>query len=117
MDAYRYRPAAYFAIAYVATWVPWLVGAYLAREPGGEFYGFIFDLIGLLLGPPGVALWFVFTSGNAALKRDFLDRIVNLRRIRPLFALVAVVLPFALILFAVWISTLFGESTDQFALA
>lgn len=115
--AYRYRPVAYFALAYVATWIPWLIGAYLARQEGGEAYGFIFDLIGLLLGPAGVALLFVFASGSAPLKRDFVDRIVNLRRIRPLYALVAVVLPFALILLSIWISTWFGEPADQFAIA
>jgi membrane protease YdiL (CAAX protease family) len=108
---------AYFALAYVATWIPWVIGAYLARQPGGEFYGFNFNLIGLLLGPTGVALWFVFGSGTSALSRDFVDRIVNLRRIRPLFALVAIILPFALILIAIWISTWFGEPADQFALA
>ena len=64
--SYRYRPAAYFALAYVATWIPWLIGAYLARQEGGEAYGFLFNLIGLLLGPTGVALFFVFSSGSSA---------------------------------------------------
>ncbi len=115
--SYRYRPAAYFALAYVATWIPWLIGAYLARQEGGEAYGFLFNLIGLLLGPTGVALFFVFSSGSSALRRDFLDRLVNLRRIRPLYALVAILLPFVLILLAIWISTWFGETPDQFAVA
>jgi membrane protease YdiL (CAAX protease family) len=116
-STHRYRPVAYFALVYAATWIPWLIGAYLARRPGGEVYGFVFNLIGLVLGPTGVALWFVFGSGSPALRRDFVDRIVNLRRIRPPFALAAVILPFALILTAIWISTWFGEPADQFALA
>jgi hypothetical protein len=60
MGAYRYRPAAFFGLAYVATWIPWFISACLARQEGGDAYGFIFDLIGLLLGPTGVALVFVY---------------------------------------------------------
>jgi hypothetical protein len=55
-----------------------------ARQEGGDAYGFVFDLIGLLLGPTGVALVFVFVSSGTPLKRDFLDRVVN-HRIRPLY--------------------------------
>jgi len=114
---YRYRPFLFFALAYAATWVPWLVGAYLARPQGGEGYGFIFNLVGLLLGPTGMALILVFTSKNRALKEDFIQRFFDLRLIRPLYALIAIVLPFILILLAIWISTWFGESPAQFTLA
>src|SRR5262245_31653263 len=92
----RYRPVAFFGAAYLASWVPWLVGAHLASQEGGEVYGFLFTLLGLLLGPTGAALFFVVSSGSLALKRDFRNRILDLRRIRPRYALVAVVLPFAL---------------------
>jgi membrane protease YdiL (CAAX protease family) len=113
----RYRPVAFFVAAYLASWAPWLVGAQLARQEGGEVYGFLFILVGLLLGPTGAALFFVLTSGSPALKRDFRDRILNLRRIRPLYALVAVFLPFALTVLAIGVSLALGESPDQFALA
>lgn len=114
--SYRYRPAAYFAFAYLATWIPWLVGAYLARQ-GGEAYSLVFNLLGLLLGPTGVALWFVLASRNPALKRDYWDRIVNLRRIRLFYLLTAIVLPFALLLTAIGLSIWFGQPADQFSLA
>jgi membrane protease YdiL (CAAX protease family) len=113
----RYRPVAYFVGAYLATWVPWLVGAHLARQEDGEVYGFLFTLLGLLLGPTGAALFFVASSGSPALKRDFRDRVIDLRRIRPPYALVAVVLPFALMGLAIGVSLGFGESPDQFRLA
>ena len=113
----RYRPVAYFVTAYLAAWVPWLIGAHLARQEGGEVHGFLFTLLGLLLGPTGAALFFVASSGSLALKRDFRDRIIDLRRIRPLYALVAVFLPFVLMGLAIGVSLGFGESPDQFALA
>jgi uncharacterized protein len=113
----RYRPVAYFVAAYLATWAPWLVGAQLARHEGGEAHGFLFTLLGLLLGPTGAALFFVASSGSLALKRDFRDRVINLRRIRPLYALVAVFLPFVLMGLAIGVSLGLGESSDQFTLA
>ncbi len=113
----RYRPVAFFAAAYLASWAPWLVGAYLARQEGGEVYGFLLTLLGLLLGPTGAALFFVASSGSLALKRDFRDRIIDLRLIRPPYALVAVLLPFALMVLAIGVSLAFGESPDQFTLA
>lgn len=113
----RYRPVAFFMAAFLATWAPWLVGAHLARQEGGEVYGFLLILLGLLLGPTGAALFFVASSGSPALKRDFRDRIIELWRIRPLYALVAVFLPFVLMGLAIGVSLGFGESRDQFTLA
>ena len=113
----RYHPVAFFVAAYLGAWASWLVGAHLASQEGGEVYGFLFTLLGLLLGPTGAALFFVAASGSPALKRDFRDRIIDLRRIRPLYALVAVGLPFVLMGLAIAVSLRFGESPDQFRLA
>jgi membrane protease YdiL (CAAX protease family) len=113
----RYRPVAFFVAAYLAAWAPWLVGAHLAREEGGEGAGFLLTLLGLLLGPTGAALFLVASSGSPALRRDFRDRIIDLRRIRPLYALVAVFLPFAVMGLAIGVSLALGESPDQLTLA
>lgn len=113
---YEYRPARFFLIAYVATWIPWLVGIYLGTQPGLEAYAPLLSLVGLL-GPIGATLFMVFSSGSAPLKCDFKDRLLNLRRIRPLYAVFAVVMPFAVILIAIVLSIPLGESSDQFQLA
>jgi hypothetical protein len=78
---YIYRPVLFFVVAYFATWIPWSAAA-LASQRGLEAYAVLFNLIGLL-GPPGATLFLILTSASEALKRDFYDRIVNLRRIRP----------------------------------
>jgi membrane protease YdiL (CAAX protease family) len=113
----RYRSVDFFVAAYLAAWMPWLVGAQLARQEGGEVHSLLFTLLGLLLGPTGAALFFVASSGSPALKRDFRERFIDLRRIRPLYALVAVFLPFVLMGLAIGVSLRLGESPDQFRLA
>ena len=113
---YQYRPWGFFLIAYVATWIPWLVGAYLVRQPGLEAYAPLLSLVGLL-GPIGATLFMVLTSGSCALKCDFKDRLLNLRKIRPILAILAVVAPFAVICLSILLSLWLGESIDQFQLA
>ncbi len=113
---YQYRPWGFFLIAYVATWIPWLVGAYLGRQPGLEAYAPLLSLVGLL-GPIGATLFMVLTSGSCALKCDFKDRLLNLRKIRPILAILAVVAPFAVICLSILLSLWLGEFIDQFQLA
>lgn len=113
---YQYRPWQFFLIAYAATWIPWFVGIYLGTQPGLEAYAPLLSLVGLV-GPIGATLFMVLTSGSCALKCDFKDRLFNLRRIRPPYAIFAVVMPFAVILIAILLSIPLGESSDQFQLA
>lgn len=106
---YRYRPALFFLLAYAVTWSLWFYGVYLGSQEGGS----LFSLIGLL-GPIGAALFLVLTSGSNALKSDFKDRLFNLGRIKPTFAIGAVVTPFAVIGLSILLSLAFGQSVDQF---
>jgi membrane protease YdiL (CAAX protease family) len=114
--SYQYRPALFFLLAYALTWTLWFVGIYVGSRPGLEAYGSVFSLVGLL-GPIGTALHLVFTSGSEALKSDFKDRLFNLRRIRPIFVLAAIAMPFAVILLSILLSVAFGQPTDQFKLS
>jgi hypothetical protein len=79
-------------MAYALTWIIWSLGVYAGSQPRYESYAGLFSLIGLV-GPIGTAL----ASRCAALKKDFKDRLFNLRRVRPVFALIAVVVPFIVI--------------------
>lgn len=111
--SYQYRPALFFLLAFAVTWILWFAGIYVGSRPDLEAYGSVFSLVGLL-GPIGAALYLVFTSGSEALKSDFRDRLFNLRRIRPILALTAIVMPFAVVLLSILLSLAFGESKDQF---
>jgi membrane protease YdiL (CAAX protease family) len=109
---YQYRPALLFLLAYAVTWSLWFYGVSLGSQEGGS----LFSLIGLL-GPIGAALFLILTSGSNALKSDFKDRLFNLARIRPIYAIAAVALPFAVICLSILLSLAFGQSTDQFRLS
>lgn len=113
---YAYRPGLFFLIAYVATWIPWFVGIYFGAQPGLETYAPLLSLVGVI-GSIGATLFMVVTSAICALKCDFKDRLLNLRRIKLLYASLAIVLPFAVICLSILLSLWFGESTDEFGLA
>jgi hypothetical protein len=52
---YEYRPTRFFLVTTIVTWIPWLIGAFLARREGGQGIGSLLNLLGLL-GPLVVAL-------------------------------------------------------------
>jgi membrane protease YdiL (CAAX protease family) len=112
---YDYRPVPVFVMAFVVTWIPWSVAAY-AGSQNSESYASLFNLAGLL-GPLVVALVLILSSGSEALKSDFRDRLFNLRRIRPLYLIVAIVMPPTVICLSIWLSLWFGQSADQFRLS
>jgi membrane protease YdiL (CAAX protease family) len=115
-QGYRYRPALFFILAYAIAWIPWVAGAYAGSRPDLKAYASLFSLAGVL-GPVGVGLFLTFGSGSAALKYDFTDRLFNLRRIRPLYAVLAVAMPFTVIGVAILLSLGFGQPVGQFRLA
>ena len=98
------------------SWIPWLAAIYAGSRPELEPYAAVASLVGVL-GPIGTALFLVLTSGSAVLKHDFWDRLFNLRRIRPLFATLAVTIPFAVICLSILLSLSLGQPVDQFRLA
>jgi membrane protease YdiL (CAAX protease family) len=59
----------------------------------------------------------VLTSGSAALKLDFWDRLFNVRRVRPLYAAIAVAVPIAVICLSILLSIWLGQPADQFRLS
>ncbi|HEX2431790.1 MAG TPA: CPBP family intramembrane glutamic endopeptidase [Aestuariivirgaceae bacterium] len=109
---YEYRPAWFYVMAYAGSWLPWFLGLYLGSQPTFARYAPLLNFIGLF-GPIGASSVLILTSGNVPLQSDFKDRLLDLRRIRPLLALLAVVLPFAVIGLSILMSLWFGQSTDQ----
>ena len=114
-NRYQYRPARFFLMTGAATWIPWLVGAYLASEKGKEAYGSLVSLVGLL-APLAVGLVLILTSGSRALQGDLKSRIVDLRRIRPVVLVVALAMPPVVMAVSIGLSLGFGQSRDQFRL-
>jgi membrane protease YdiL (CAAX protease family) len=112
-QGYRYRPALFFGLAYAVAWFSWAAAAYAESRPDVSPYVSLFSLAGLL-GPVGAGLVLTFGSGSAALKRDFVERLFDLRRIRPLYAVLAVAMPFTVIGAGILLSLGLGQPVDQF---
>lgn len=119
--AYEYKPQRWIALTLGLSWTPWAVAIALgAGQENVETYSFkgvviAFAILGLF-GPTIASLIMIFRSGNAALKADFKDRLLRLRRIVPRFLFLAIVLPPLVVCTAIAISLLFGQSADQYAL-
>lgn len=120
-QTYEYAPRRWALLTLTLTWIPWAVAIVMASgQKDAEAYSFegivfLFAILGLF-GPTIASLIMVFRSGNAALKADFRDRLFNLRRIRPRYLLLTIFLPATVVCTAIFISLLFGQSTDQFKL-
>jgi membrane protease YdiL (CAAX protease family) len=113
---YTYRPMLFFGLTYLATWLPWALAAYAGSQPNLAPYAALLQFVGLA-APCAVAVLLVLTSANMALKSDFRDRLINLRRIRPIYLLGAILLPFAVLGLSILLSLWFGQSADQFNLS
>jgi membrane protease YdiL (CAAX protease family) len=113
---YRYRPALFFTLAFALSWIAWFAGIYAGSRPELQPYAALAGPAGVL-GPIGTALFLVLTSGSRALKHDFWDRLFNLRRIRPLYAGLAVAIPLAVICLSILFSLWLGQPADQFRLS
>lgn len=112
----HYRPLNFFVVAFLVSWAPWAVAAAIAKTPGAATLAPLLNLAGLI-GPPAATVLMIAGPGGRALRADFLDRLVNLRRIQPTTLPVAVALPFAITGLAIVLSLWFGQPADQFRAA
>ena len=113
---FHYRPVFYFSLTFALTYALWLVAAYLSQRD--ETRGiYVFFLLAGLVTPFIVSLVMIFTSGNAALKRDFVNRLINPALIRPaLLPALLLIMP-CVLLVSVALSVLFGGAPEQFQFA
>lgn len=113
---YRYNPWIYFAATFIATYALWFAGAYLSFQDEKNGLYMLFMFFGLLV-PFLLSFFMIFTSKNSGLKRDFINRLINLRLIRPkMFPVFFLVMPLT-VLISIFISLPFGGSVSQFQLA
>jgi membrane protease YdiL (CAAX protease family) len=111
-----YQPAPFFLVAFLVTWTAWFITAYLSFQEGMQGFQDLFMLIGLC-GPFIATLVMFHRSKSAALWKDYLDRIVNLRRINPATVPVMLFLFPIVIILSILLSLAFGQSAAQFALS
>jgi membrane protease YdiL (CAAX protease family) len=110
-----YKPVRFFLITFLITWITWFIAAYLSYQEGREGLQLLFMVPGLFA--PFIAVLIMMSGAkNKELRKDFRDRL-SLKKIKPRYLLVILLLmPFTLFL-ATALSLLFGRSADQFHLS
>lgn len=116
-NSYQYKPIVYFSFTFLITFVLWFIGAYLSHQARDGLYT-IFMLIGLLT-PFIISLFMIIRSKNTELRKDFINRLFNLKLIRPSIGLTLfyfLIMPITVVI-SIAISLLFGGSVSQFNFA
>ena len=113
---YQYKPVRFYGIVFALTWTFWSAAAVIGHSgaEGGGGTGLALMLFGLLV-PPVTALFTVLLSKSVQLKKDLRDKFIGLFRVKPLVVTAAIILFGAIIVVSILVSTLFGQSINQFA--
>lgn len=116
IQSYTYKPLKFFFLTFLITWISWFLSALFSYDQNGQSIYVILMLPGLV-APFVIAFLMILSSKNNELKKEFKNRLFNLRLIR-LSSLPAILLimPFAVIT-SILISIFFGQSIDQLQLA
>lgn len=113
ISEFKYKPLRYFSITFSATFILWFIGAYMSFQEDLNGLHIVFLLAGLM-APFIISLVMIFSSGRSDLKKDFINRLIDPRRIRlktlPVFIFI---MPLS-VAASIVISLLFGESLSQF---
>ncbi|MDY9924873.1 MmRce1 family CPBP family CAAX prenyl protease [Methanosarcina sp.] len=112
---YRYKPGAYYITIFIITYALWFSGAYLSFHDDSGLY-ILLMLLGMMT-PFLIALFMIFTSKNSDLKKDFINRFINLRLINPKVLLAFFLIMPLTVLVSIFLSLPFGGSTSQFQFA
>lgn len=112
----QYKPLRYFSITFLVTFAFYLVGAYLSYQDDGSGRHMLYLLAGLLT-PFLVSLVMIFTSKNAAMKKEFVNRLLNPTLIRLKTLPVFFLLMPLVVLLSIGLSLPWGGSLAQFQFA
>jgi uncharacterized protein len=109
------KPARFFLITFLITWISWFIAAWLSYQPGMQGLQLLFMVPGLLA--PFIAVGVMISGAkNKVLRKDFWDRL-SLKKIKPCYLpAILLIMPFTLFL-ATALSLLFGQSANQFTLS
>ena len=114
MNPYQYRPLRFYTTCFSITWAFWIAAAILSRKENDSGVSMILMLFGLM-APAVTAIVTVRTSGSRALKLDLRRKLVGFYRIKPMSILAAIVGFAGIVALSILLSTLFGQTLDQFA--
>lgn len=113
---YNYKPGIYYISTFIVTYALWFAGAYVSFQNDESGLYMLLMLPGLM-APFLISLIMIFRSKNADLKKDFVNRLVNLRLINPkMLPAFILIMPLS-VLVSIFLSLLFDGSMSQFQFA
>ncbi len=116
IPSYTYRPRLYFFLIFLITYVLWFAGAYVSFQPDENGLYMLLMLPGLL-APFLVSIAMTLGPRRSDLRRDLVNRLVNLRLIQPrMLPPFLLIMPLAVVA-SILISLPFGGSISQFQFA
>ncbi|MET0119585.1 MAG: type II CAAX endopeptidase family protein [Candidatus Thiodiazotropha sp. 6PLUC9] len=116
INNFNYKGKNYFLVVFFSTFLCWGVGGTMSFSPDWLDYYMLPMLLGLMM-PAIVAVLFIWLQPVSEMKRDFTQRLLSFRNIRPgVFLLSLVLMPLSVVL-SISISLLFDGSIDQFQLS
>lgn len=113
---YNYNPKFYFVTTFVVTYALWFAGAYVSFQDDKSGLYMLFMLPGLM-APFLISTAMIATSKNPALKKDFLNRLINPRLIQLRMLPVFLLLMPVSVLASIVLSLPLGGSVSQFQFA
>ncbi len=112
---YKYKPLFFFSMTFLATFALWFAGAYVSFQDESGLYMLL--ILPGLMAPFLISLVLILKSKNSDLKKDFVNRLINLRLIQPkMLPVIFLIMPLA-VLASILLSLLFGGSISQFQFA
>jgi len=111
-----YKPIRFFTLTFFVTWVCWFAAPHLGDPESGNAIFLVLMLVGLL-APFASALYLTISSGNEAQQREFLEKLLDIKLIRPSSISLFLILFPASMIVSILISTMVGYSFDQFTIA
>ncbi len=113
---FKYKPVKFYLITILITLAAMLAAAYFSYNESNAFYKYLFIFIGVVT-PFTVAMFMIYGSGNDEMKKDFINRLINLKLIGPKSLLFALLMMPVTVILATAISLLFGQPVTQFAIS
>ncbi|TFH42252.1 MAG: CPBP family intramembrane metalloprotease [ANME-2 cluster archaeon] len=115
ISKYKYKPLFYFSMTFLVTYALWFAGAYVSFRDESGLYMLL--LLPGLMAPFLISLVLILKSKNSDLKKDFVNRLINLRLIQlKMLPALILIMPLAVIASG-FLSLLFGGSISQFQFA
>ena len=113
---YKYKPLFFFSMTFLATFALWFAGAYVSFQDDKSGLYMLLMLPGLM-APFLISLVMILTSKNSDLKKDFVNRLINLRLIQlKMLPVIVLIMPLS-VLASILLSLPFGGSISQFQFA